>query len=225
MTGKFIAIEGTDGAGKGTQTKLLVEALSKTHTVSSISFPQYGKTSAAPVEAYLRGEYGDVHDVSPEQASVLFAVDRFAAGKTVREQLENGTLVITDRYVMSNMAHQGCKITDEGERQKYFAWNSELEFSIMNIPKPDVTILLHMPAEVSYELVEKKAAREYTQGKKRDIHEANLDYLKSAEQVYLNIAKSYPNTHIISCAPEGNLRTIGDIHAELMSIVQTALAK
>lgn len=219
--GLFITIEGTDGSGKGTQTTKLVERLKTDgHTVHEISFPQYGKPSAAPVEEYLNGLYGTSEEVGPYRGSILFAVDRYAASKQIRAWLDAGDIVIANRYVNSNMGHQGGKMSDPEERKRYFAWNYTLEYETFGIPKPDINIILHVPAEVAQQLVDKKAAREYLKGKKRDIHEDDLDHLRQAEEAYLDLASQFPDFELIRCAPDGELMSIDQVHALLWGRVQ-----
>ncbi len=218
--GLFIMIEGTDGSGKALQTSLLVEHFKKEgYEVEKISFPQYGEPSAFLVEQYLNGKYGTADEVGPQKASILYAVDRFAAAPKIREWLNSEKIVIANRYVASNMGHQGGKIKDSEERQKYFEWNYDLEYNILNIPKPSVNIILHVTPEISQQLVDKKEAREYLKGKKRDIHENDLDHLYNAEQAYLNIAQMYPEFDLVECVHEEHILPPEKIHDKVWDIV------
>src|SRR3989338_3647825 len=141
--GKLIVIDGTDGSGKATQTKLLVDRLNReNHPTVTISFPQYGAKSAGPLEAYLAGKYGSANEVGPYRASILYAVDRYDASARISEDLGNGKIVVADRYVLSNMGHQGGKIAGEQERRKFYAWEDELEHELFHIPRPDLNIIL-----------------------------------------------------------------------------------
>ena len=213
MKGLFIMIEGTDGSGKSLQTELLVEHLKKEgKEVEQISFPQYGEKSAGLVESYLNGEFGTAAEVGPYRASVLYAVDRFAASEKIKKWLKMGKIVIANRYVASNMGHQGGKIKDLLERKKYFEWNYNLEYNILGIPRPDVNLILHVTPEISQQLVDKKDEREYLHGKKRDIHEDDLNHLKDAEEAYLNIAEIYPEFKVIECVKNGKIMPKDQIH-------------
>ena len=121
--GTFIMLEGTDGSGKGTQTERLVKRLiDEGYVVEQISFPQYGEKSATMVEAYLNGEHGTAEEVGPYKASIFYAVDGFSASNQIRNWLLEGKIVIANRYVASNMGHQGGKIKCPEERKKYFDW-------------------------------------------------------------------------------------------------------
>ena len=212
-TGKFIVIDGTDGSGKATQTKILVERLvSLGFKVEMVDFPQYGKKSAGLVEKYLNGEYGEADEVGPYRASIFYACDRYDASFKIRKWLEQGKIVIANRYVTANMGHQGGKIANPLERKNFFAWLYELEFGIFNIPKPDLNIILHVDAAVAQAMVDQKGHRDYIHGKKRDIHEADINHLRRAEQVYLEIADSFPDFSLIECTRDGQIMSREEIH-------------
>ena len=220
-TGLFIMIEGTDGSGKGTQTDILVDKLkSLDKGVEQISFPQYGEPSAFLVEQYLNGKYGSASEVGPKKASILYAVDRFAAAGKIKSWLEEGKIVIANRYVASNMGHQGGKIKDRAERKNYFDWNYDLEYNILEIPKPSVNIILHVTPEISQQLVDMKDKREYLGDKKRDIHEDDINHLRDAETAYLEIAKMYSEFKLIECVKDGQILPKDQIHGIIWEEVQ-----
>lgn len=220
--GKFIVIEGTDGSGKGTQFKELIERLEgKNVEFETFDFPQYGQPSAYFVEQYLNGNYGTADDMGPYRGSVLYAMDRYQASFKMREALEEGKWVIANRYVGSNMGHQGGKITDEAERKKYFEWLDEFEFGIMNIPKPDLNIVLHVPAAQAQKLVDNKAQRGYLGSKKRDIHEDDLGHLERAEQVYLHICELFPETFTkVECMDGDRLMSVHEVSEAIWQKVE-----
>ena len=221
--GKLIVIDGTDGSGKGTQTRLLIERLkSEGYSVELADFPQYGKRSATMVEDYLNGKFGSAKKVGPYRASIFYAADRFEASFQMREWLKEGKIIISNRYVSSSMGHQAGKIKDKKRRKRFMKWLLQLEYDIFQIPKPDKTILLYMPVEVGQKLVDKKGQRKYLGDKKRDIHEEDLNHLKDAAKSYLGIVKKYKWT-TIDCAPKGtmeSLRSVEDINNELYSIIK-----
>ncbi len=220
-TGTFIVIEGTDGSGKTVQTSLLVERLkNEGKRVESISFPQYGERSAAMVEDYLNGVFGSAHDVGPYRSSIFYATDRYAASKKIQTWLDEGAIVISNRYIGSNMGHQGGKMKNPEERKKFFEWNYHLEYTIFGIPKPHANIILHVPAEISQALVDKKEAREYLHGKKRDIHEADLNHLRDAEAAYLDIATQFPEFSLVECVENGILLSPEHIHERVWQLVK-----
>jgi len=220
MKGKFIVIDGTDGSGKGTQTELLVKRLeSEGYAVAMADFPRHGERSALLVDDYLNGEFGSAQEVGPYRASIFYACDRYAASFQIKKWIEEGKIVICNRYVSANMGHQSGKIKEIPEVEKFLAWLEDLEYGIFEIPKPDAIILLYMPVEIGQQLVDKKGNRAYVGGEKRDIHEADIGHLTDAASAYLYVAKKY-DWPIIQCAPNGNLRTIEDIHEQLWLLVR-----
>lgn len=212
--GVFIVIDGTDGSGKATQTKLLVERIQQEDlAVETISFPQYGQKSAGCVENYLAGEYGSAEAVGPYRASVFFAVDRYDASAKIHSWLESGKNVIADRYVGANMGHQGSKIYNQAERGEFFKWDMDFEHQLMGIPKPDLNIILHMPVDITLELMRKRHETDpYKNGQAVDMHEEDREHLNAAEQVYLELAEQFDNFCLIECAPEGELLSREAIH-------------
>lgn len=210
--GKFIVIDGTDGSGKATQTALLAERLKGAgFEVEIADFPQYGAKSAGAVEEYLNGKYGSAEAVGPYRASIFYAVDRYAASFKIKRWLEAGIVVLANRYVTANMAHQGGKISNALERKNFFAWLNKLEYGLFGIPKPDLNLILHVDAALAQKLVDRKAARDYLGGKARDIHEADLEHLRRAEKVYLEIAAADPALILIECIRDGALLTVEEI--------------
>lgn len=218
--GRFIAIEGTDGSGKATQAALLARTLQRQgRTVHIIAFPQHGKPSAAPVDAYLTGKYGSLTDVGPYQASMLYAVDRFAAKQGIMNWLRRGHIVLADRYLASNMAHQGAKIASLKARKKFWKWIEELEYSLMGIPRPDMTVVLTVPTVVSRTLVLKKKPRAYLQRHKRDIHERNTGYQRRVLATYRELARFDRGMRIVECTDHGVLLGKSDVHRRVMETV------
>jgi len=204
-SGKFIVIDGIDGSGKTTQTKLLAERLMWLgFDVEIADFPQYNTKSAGLVEEYLSGKYGSAKEVGPYRASIFYACDRYDAGFKIKKWLEEGKIVISNRYVTANMGHQGGKIKNPLERKHFFDWIHQLEYEIFNIPEPDLNIILHVEPKISKILAEQRQRQDWL-GKTNDIHQNSLDHLKGAEQTFLQIARAYPNFTIIECADKNGI--------------------
>ena len=221
--GKFIVIEGTDGSGKATQVAMLVESLKKhKFAVEVADFPQYDNFSGAFVAKYLRGEYGTANEVGPYRASIFYAVDRYDKSFDIKRWLSEDKLVVSNRYVSANMGHQTGKIKGKKKRDEFLNWLDNLEYKIFNIPRPDVMILLYMPPEVGQKLVDQKAKRDYTKGKKRDIHEADLEHLKNASEAYLYVAKKY-GWKVINCVGGGKLLSREEIHQKIYNFVKAKI--
>lgn len=215
MKGKFIVIEGTDGSGKGTQVHLLVKRLQEEGIpVEMVDFPQYESPSSYFVGKYLRGEYGTAEQVGPYRGSLFYALDRYDKSFDIKKWLAEGKYVIANRYVSANMGHQAGKIDDIQQRDAYLEWLHHLEYEICDIPMPDKTIFLFVPPEIGQKMVDQKNRREYTQGKERDIHEADLAHLQKASNAYFYVAEKYGWT-TIECTHNGEMRSREDIHEML----------
>ena len=223
IKGKFIVIDGTDGSGKATQTKLLIKRLQKTgHKVMYEDFPQYGKKSAGPVEDYINGVYGTADGLGAYIPSVFYAVDRFAASARIRKHLKHGFVVVANRYVTANMAHQGGKIKNPKQRQKYFDWLVELEYNFFKIPRPDLHIILHIPPKISMQLIKKRGPQYYTGPKQKDIHEKDIKHLEAAEKIYLQIAKKF-HYDVVEGYANGVLLTPDQVNDKIYPIVEKYL--
>lgn len=225
--GKFIAIEGGDGSGKGTHSELLQQFfIGEGKDVTKLSFPRYGSDSAFYVEKYLNGAYGLADDVPADLGVLPYAIDRYAASGDIRLALATeNSVVIADRYMASNLAHQGAKIDDADERATFYERTKITEYGVLGIPKPDQTIVLVMPTEHMQSNVDKKAAREYTT-MKRDIHEADAGHLEKAKSNFEELCSLYPSefTAVYCTDDTGEMRPIDEIQAEIRSLVSKTSA-
>jgi dTMP kinase len=214
--GKLIVIEGTDGSGKATQTALLLQKLKfKGYEVETIDFPRHGESSAKLVDLYLNGFFGKSTEIDPVFVSSFYAIDRLLNKEKIESWLQEGKIVIADRYASSNMGHQGAKIHDDAERENLFKWLNKLEFEEMKISKPDIHIFLHVPTEIAFELIEKKNKRDYIQGETgRDGHEKDILHLKNAELAYLHASKLF-DWKIVDCTENCQLLSIEKIHEKV----------
>ena len=210
--GKFIVIDGLDGSGKGTQFRILVQKLKELgHDIAQVDFPRYGKPSAVFVERYLRGEFGSADEVKPKVASIFYALDRFSVKKEMRKDLEKGKILISNRYVSSSQGHQAGKIKDSEKRKAFLNWLDELEYEIFEIPRPDLGLFMDVPPKIGQKLVDEKEAREYTNGKKRDIHEDDLNHLENAYQAYQELVANDSAWEKIDCVRNGKIKSIEEI--------------
>lgn len=219
--GKLIVFEGTDGSGKSTQFELLAKRLEAEQIgFQRLRFPQYEEPSSALIRMYLGGAFGDDPEaVNAYAASTFYAVDRYASYQRVwKDYYQGGGLVVSDRYTTSNAVHQGSKVP-EGERADFFRWLYDLEYDRMGLPRPDLVVLLDMPVELSEQLMRK---REKSTGTHADIHERDEDYLKKCRDVALHAAKYY-GWRTVSCAKDGAIRGVEDIHEEVYAIVKSCL--
>lgn len=225
LNGKIIVIEGTDGSGKQTQAKLLKERLEQEgYTVYSTSFPNYPSDSSAAVRMYLNGQIKEkAEQVSAKAASVFYAVDRYITYKREIEPIykEGESVVVFDRWVESNIIHQGSKLianeTGDSERsdrlKDFIYWLKNLEYGDFEVPRPDTTIYLNVPVDYTMAL-RKNRANKITGGEKQDIHEASEKHLIDASMTGL-LAADILNWEVIECVKDGQMRTIDDIAQEV----------
>lgn len=212
LPGIMVVLEGSDGSGKGTQFSLLSERLKAAgYDVAVFDFPRYEKESSYFVRQYLNGKFGPAAEISPYTASLFYALDRYEAAKHIRAAIEAGKVVLCNRYVGSNMAHQGSKFNDVVEQRGFFVWEDNLEYEMLGIPRPDISLFLRVPAEVSYKLISQKAQRGYTD-KSRDEHEADLGFLKRSVATYDVLCRLFPKDFVaIECSRDGELLGIPQI--------------
>lgn len=225
MKGKLIIVEGTDGSGKQTQSELLYRTLHEDYNdnIFKISFPDYNSDGSALVKMYLNGDFGkDPNSVNPYTASVFFAADRYASFKTNFGELYNkGNIIISDRYTTSNVVHQGTKIQEEKERDVFIDWLYDLEYNKMGLPKPDIVVFLHVPYDYTHKLMENRENK-IDGSQVKDIHESSYEYLKNANKLSVDIAK-HLNWTVIECVKDGKLKSIEEIHLEILEKVKKVL--
>lgn len=222
---KLILIEGTDCSGKETQSKLLVKKLNELgYKAIYYTFPNYdtptGKIIGGPYlgkECLCKSYFPEgATNVPAKVASLYYAADRLYNINDIDSALKKGYIVVLDRYVMSNMAHQGGKIKNEEERQKMYDFLEKLEYEFLELPKPDISILLHMPYEQACILKQNRATNTI------DGHEKDPEHLLNAEKAYLELTNKY-NLKKIECVKENNIKTIEEINAELINYIVNKL--
>ena len=205
--GRLIVIEGSDGSGKATQSRALVRRLRVQNIPAErIAFPGYRRSFFGRMAGeYLRGEFGAAAD--PRLISLLYAGDRWEAKERIARWLAEGRMVVCDRYVDSNKAHQGARLRRPASRGKFLDWVDRLEYGVFGLPRPDFTIFLHVPPPTADRLIARKAPRAYLNGKRRDIHESDPRHLRDAERIYLQLASSRPAREgaLIECTESGRL--------------------
>jgi len=215
----LIAIEGIDGSGKRTQVELLTAALrERGHSVFATGFPQYDSWFGKMVGQFLNGELGPLESVDPHFSALLYAGDRFEAKPKLQEALNNGQIVLVDRYIGSNLAHQTARV-DPAKRAAFQEWIEHLEFGIYGLPKEDLVLYLRVPPVEAQKLVALKSARSYTSAQK-DLLEASLRHLEDAAQMYDALAKR-ANWNTIECfdSRSNQMRPAEDIAKEVLVLV------
>jgi dTMP kinase len=216
----LIAIEGIDGAGKGTQAGRLVSALRELGLrVDTLQFPRYSATNfGGAIGDFLNGRFGSLGQVHPQLAAVLYAGDRFESRPLLMQMMDDNDVVVLDRFVGSNLAHQSAKL-DGAERTALVDWIEKIEYEVFQLPRPKLTVLIDMSSQMSRELVARKATRDYTD-QEADLQEADLPYLERVRRCYLALAHSrldWRTVHGLNV--EGSLRTIDEVGEEIRGIV------
>jgi len=223
--GKLIAIEGIDGSGKRTQVELLAKALiASGHAVYSTGFPQYDSWFGKMVGQFLNGDFGALETVDPHFSALLYAGDRFEAKPRLEAALNLGKIVLADRYIGSNLAHQTARAAAE-DRPAFISWIEHLEYNIYNLPRETMVLYLRVPPRQAQELVARKSARSYT-AVKQDLQEASLRHLEDAAAMYDQLARR-SNWATIACFDEVRcaMRPQKAIAAEILSAVTPVLSQ
>src|SRR5882724_6698154 len=222
--GTFIAVEGIDGSGKQTQVRLLARELeSRGYQVLSTGFPQYDSWFGKMVGQFLNGDLGSLNSVDPHFTALLYAGDRFECKQPLVSALENGGVVLADRYVASNLAHQTARAAPE-KRAEFRAWIEHLEYNIYELPKEDLVLYLRLPPHEAQTLVAKKSARKYTDAA-HDILESNIRHLQDATAMYDLLARG-SNWKTIKCFDGAKqvIRSPEEISAEILAAVLPCFA-
>lgn len=213
--GKLIVIEGTDCSGKGTQSEILLHRLEEAgYKVKKMSFPMYdsptGKIAGGPYlgkETICKGWFPEgANKVPAKVASLYYAADRLYNIDVINHFLENDYIVILDRYVPSNMGHQAGKIKDKNERIEMFKWLEKLEYELLELPRPDIKLFLHMPYKYSKSLQKNRA--------ELDEHETSEENLVNAENAFLEMSELY-EFMVIECVKNDSIRPIEEISEEI----------
>ena len=209
--GKIIVIEGIEGSGKETQSKLLVESLNKMGIKAiEFSFPMYDTPTGRIFKDCLLNNNNyfneGIDSLDPELVCLYTAADRKYNINKIKEYLDNDYIVVINRYTSSNMATQGSKYSDSEERFYMYQWIDKLEYWLLKLPKPDYTILLNMPYKYSNQL-----SFDLT---KEDSKQSRV------LEAYLELAGLY-NWDVIDCINEDKEKTIEEIHNEIIELLKT----
>lgn len=231
MSGKLIVIEGTDCSGKETQTKLLVEKLKKDGLkVANISFPMYdtptGKIIGACLlgkpamcEELLKGSTGFFKEGGGEVDSLTalcyYAADRRYNLPVIKKYLNEGYILIVDRYVTSNMAHRGGMLDTKIERLKMYQIIDKLEYDLLELPRPNQVIFLYMPYEYACKLKEKRS-------EVPDETETDENYLRKGENAYLELADLY-HYDKVDCIKNNEIRKADEISDDVYKLIRAKL--
>ena len=200
MKGKLIVIEGTNSSGKSTQAKMLVDRLIKDN-INAVqnSFPDYESPTGKIIRDCVLNKDFFNDNIPPKVASLYYAADRAYNINKINELLSSGVNVILDRYTHSNMAYQAAKFSELSDKINMLLWMEQLEFNLLDLPRPDKVICLYLPVEYNNQV-------------------DNKNDLKNTEMVYNLMVERYGFT-IINCIRDDRVREIDDIHEEIYKII------
>ncbi len=222
--GRLIVIDGSDGSGKATQTKLLVARLKKEKVrVQTMDFPRYTDNLMGKlIGECIAGAHGDFLHSDPYVASVLYAADRFESKAQIEKWLAAGDLVVLDRYVSANQIHQGGKIADAMKRKVFLTWLERMEYGVFGLPKPDLTVYLSMPLGFSIQLLQTAAPKKrgYLKKGAKDTVEMDIQYLQNAQKSAELLMKEHKNWKKILCAEGTAILSREIVHEKVYDTVR-----
>jgi dTMP kinase len=220
MMGGIFVIDGIDGAGKATQTRLLVERFEKEGVRSEhIDFPRYGHPLFGELlKECLAGKHGDFLHLDPKIAATLYALDRHEAAEDLFRWRSEGKIVIADRYASSNQIHQGGKVMDPGKRDLFLEWIEKMEHEVLAVPRPDAVIYLRVPVETSLELLARE--REGKDPEAKEVLEKDRMYLERSFESAERLAATRDNWKTVECVEEGRMRSPEAIHEDVYALVR-----
>ncbi|HWS20607.1 MAG TPA: dTMP kinase [Nitrososphaera sp.] len=165
--GRIIVVEGTDKAGKGSQSRMLAETLKASGKVCVIlDFPDYTTPIGIEIKAFLEGK----RDYLPEVKHLLFSANRWEKKKEIESMLENGTIIVMNRYWQSNLVYGAANGMD-------IKWLLLLD---KGLPKEDIVLVILVNPSISAQRAEIQ-----------DMFESDPQLAANAYKNYLKFAKQY----------------------------------
>ena len=207
--GKLIVIDGIDGSGKSTQVDILFNHLKKEgFKVKKVDFPEYYHNFFGDfIGQCLSDRSYNWLNIHPKIASIVYACDRWESSGQINKWLNDGYIVIANRYVSSNQIHQGGKIKKQKDREDFMSWLEKMEYGTFKIPKPDIIFYLSLPLDIVLELLKERDSKENRSylKKKKDVHEENLDFLINSRKSAMKLLKEKKNFIKIDCSRKGSI--------------------
>lgn len=183
MAGLFISFEGIDGVGKSTQADLLESWLTARGKDVVRTLEPGGTDVGVEIRKILLHHKGDL---APRAEAALFAADRaHHVASKIRPALEQGKIVITDRYFDSSVAYQGAgRDLSRTEVRDLSLW-------AVGGLLPDLTVLLDLPAEEA-------RARRNTSGTEPDrLEKEKTEFFETVRSAYLDLANAEPGRFLV----------------------------
>lgn len=200
----FLVFEGIDGSGKETQVKMLAERLRKTgHKVETLDFPDYKSEPGKKIGQYLNHEI----KMTNEEFAALYSEDRKLHQAKIREWLDNGTIVLADRYAYSNLAYQLVNGVD-------------CDY-LLSLDKGEIfpEVVFFVDTDVD------EVIRRMDNSRKKDKYESNKMYLKGVSDMYKRICEG--NVEVFGRAKwiriDGN-KSIDEVQKDIWRYVEACLS-
>lgn len=215
--GKLIAFEGTDGSGKGTQHRLLIEEFKKRAIpFETLDFPRYGQSFFGDLAGeMLKGNFGGIDAVPSHLAVLPYACDRWLIKNDLMKWLGDGKIVLSNRYTASSAVYQAAKLPAD-KQSEFIDWVYKLEQEVIGLPHEDIVLYFSLPVEVAQILVNQKASRKYLGEKKKDIYEEDVMIQQTVDALYQILAKKNSNWKTIECVTAGTLRSPEAIQKDIL---------
>ncbi len=221
--GKLIVFEGTDGSGKGTQFDMLIDELKRRDLkVETMDYPRYSSSLFGEMAGrMLRGDFGSTDVLSSELAVLPFACDRWLMKESIIKWLNEGKIVLSNRYTASSAVYQAAKLPID-RQNAFIEWVYKLEQEVIGLPKEDSVLFLSMPITISEKLVEQKGPRDYLGGKKKDMYEENDAIQVTVHRLYQELSHAKTNWSMIPCTNGSNiLRSKEEIQKDILDVLMS----
>lgn len=215
---QLIVIDGGINIGKATQSDMLVNRLMNEGVlVGKMDFPRYHQNTIGHlIGDCIEGDTCQWDELDPRVVATLFAADRYESKAQIEEWLEEGRVIVFDRYVTSNMLHQGAKIEDIDRREEFLRWVEHLEYEIFGMPRPQLTVYLEVPPDDSTKLLqylEDVGAAATGEEEKHKVHQAKVS------ECARYLSNLYGHWKTVPCIDEHGLRPRDSIHEDVYAIV------
>jgi len=180
--GKIVVIEGTDKAGKRTQSRMLSDTLKRSgNNCANMDFPDYNTQIGAEIKAFLT----EKRDYPTELKHLLLSANRWEKKIEIENMLEKGTIIIMNRYYHSNLVY-GIS------NGMHFNWLLNLD---KGLPKADIVIVLEISPKVSEERT--LEGRDLFEGDKELMNRVYKNYRKLARKFKWKIINGENDEHTV----------------------------